>query len=126
MASFLMGGIIMKHFTGHTDVAFDKKIRMDHNHQVCGALASRPSCLCGAAGSIFGMCSRMLPSQRARPLVALAHAYLFSYLQGGSEHRIATHNSRLGMLSINKRAFNLFPFTYTPKAEIIDRHRTDK
>ena len=78
MASFLMGGIIMKHFSGHTDVAFDKKIRMDHNHQ------------------------------------------------GGSEHRIATHNSRLGMLSINKRAFNLFPFTYTPKAEIIDRHRTDK
>jgi len=34
VASFLMGGIIMKHFSGHTDVAIDKKVRMDHNHQV--------------------------------------------------------------------------------------------
>jgi len=72
-----MGGIIMKHFSGHTDVAIDKKVRMDHNHQ------------------------------------------------GGNEHRIATHNNRMGMLSINKRPLNIFPFSYTPKEEIIARHRSD-
>jgi hypothetical protein len=34
VASMLMGGILVKHFGGATDVAFSKKVRMDHNHQV--------------------------------------------------------------------------------------------
>lgn len=46
-ASLLVGGMITKHFTGNTDVALDKKVRQDPNHQVYGSAATGARRACG-------------------------------------------------------------------------------
>jgi len=33
VAAAVCGGYIIKHFSGSTDIAFSKSVRMDHNHQ---------------------------------------------------------------------------------------------
>lgn len=99
VASMLMGGIIIKHFSGATDVAFDKKVRMDHNHQVLFPLNT---------------CWPLRHTSDACPLSPPLADHLPE--QGGTDKRIEAHNSRLGMYEVNKRPMHIFPFTYVPKA----------
>lgn len=45
--------------------------------------------------------------------------------QGCTDARVAAHNSRFGMREINKRSFNVFPFSWSSKDAIIEAHRSD-
>eukprot|EP00965_Chrysotila_dentata_P052498 1742040-Pleurochrysis_carterae.AAC.3 len=40
---------------------------------------------------------------------------------GVNESRVDRHNSRFGMLQLNKQEFHIFPFTFVPLSKMIER-----